>query len=186
MSVPRVSLVVAGLLAVAFAGGASWSALKLWPYADLRKIAVQWLRATPPASRTIATNFASLDLTSWPVAPRFPIAHPGGGIEAIGDDVMIMSFRGEFYLYRHGGSQRLRQLQMRIDNGYDRYRRYLAANAIEYPNSDTYFRFIDVAYDDTGEAPVLWVSHHQWHDFEACYTVRLSKVVLAPALPLAQ
>ncbi len=186
MSVPRVSLVVAGLLAVAFVGGASWSALKLWPYADLRNIAVQWLRAETPASRKIVTNFATLDLTSWPVEPPLAIAHPGGGIDAVGDDVLIMSFRGEFFVYRHGGPQRLRPLQVRTDNGYERYRRYLAANAIEYPNTDTYFRFIDVAYDDTGKAPVLWVSHHQWHDLEACYTVRLSKLVLAPALPLAE
>lgn len=181
--VSRNSLLVATLLGVAFVVGAGWSALRLWPYNELRGLAFQLYRSGRPVSerRVIATDLASLEITTFPVASKAPVARTGGGIDAIDNDVLIMSFRGQFYVYRDTEPQRsLVPLNITVDNGYGGYREYIADHGLEFPNWKTYFRFIDVAYDETGASPALWVTHHQWHDDEDCYTLRLSKLALHP------
>lgn len=179
------SLLSAALLAVAFVAGAGWAALKLWPYTGLRTLAVELHRSGQPAAdrRTIETDLARLELALFSVASKVPVARTGGGIDAVGNDVLIMSFRGEFYVYRDTDAQpSLIPLDIAVDNGYDLYRAYVAESGLEFPNRDTYFRFIDVVYDDTGAAPALWVSHDQWHDAGHCYTLRLSKLPLRPGV----
>ncbi|HET6631020.1 MAG TPA: PQQ-dependent sugar dehydrogenase [Woeseiaceae bacterium] len=179
----RRSLLVATLLGAAFVAGAGWSALRLWPYNDLHGLAFQLYRSAKPASepRLVETGLATLEMTTFPVASKAPVARTGGGIDAIGNDVLVMSFRGQFYLYRDTEPQpSLVALDIAADNGYDGYREYITGHGLEFPNWKTYFRFIDVAYDDTGATPALWVTHHQWHDDEDCFTLRLSKLALRP------
>lgn len=185
--ISRKSLIGAAVLAAAFVAGAFWAVRELWPYTGLRGMAVELQRAGRPAivRRALVTDLGTLELTSFSVASRVPIRRTGGGIDAIGNDVLVMGFRGEFYLYRNADPERsLVPLNIALENGYDRYLQHVADGDLKFPNADTYFRFIDVVYDDTGSSPALWVSHHQWHADEACYTVRLSKLMLSAGTPL--
>ncbi|HZD52606.1 MAG TPA: PQQ-dependent sugar dehydrogenase, partial [Woeseiaceae bacterium] len=151
----------------------------------LRKLAVQIQESSrgPVTRRVITTDVATLDLTSVEPDPR--ITPTGGGIDAFGNDVLVMSFRGEFYLYHGADAERpFTPLNIAADNGYDLYREHIARNGLDIPNADTYFRFIDVVYDQNDTAPAVWISHHQWHDDRSCYTLRLSRLALSPGTSL--
>ncbi len=182
------SWIVAPLLATAFIAGAGWAALKLWPYRDLHSFASGLLARGEPAvaKRTVVTDLATLEITTFSVPSAVPIEPRGGGIDAFGNDVLIMSYRGQFYLYRGPGAESpIVPLDIEVDNGYDAYLAHFAKNHFTYANADNNFRFIDVVYDQAGPVPHLWVTHHQWHDEDGCFTVRLSRLALQKDLPLS-
>lgn len=182
------SLVAVAVVAIAFVAGSGWAVFQLWPYGQLRQFALEMLRGDPPttAVRSIATNLATLELTTFDLATAVPgIARTGGGIDAFGDDVLVMSYRGGFYLYRGAAADvPITPLDIGIDNGYAAYRDYVARSRLHFENADSYLRFIDVVYDQAEPQPSLWVTHHQWHDTQACYTLRLSRLALEAGLPL--
>ena len=182
------ALLAVAVLAIAFVAGSGWAVLQLWPYGELRKFALGVLRGHEPATavRNIGTNLATLELTAFDLAAAAPgIARTGGGIDAFGSEVLVMSYRGGFYLYRGADAEvPVAALDIGVDNGYGAYRDYIARSRLQFENAETYFRFIDVVYEPSGSEPSLWVTHHQWHDVQACYTLRLSRLVLEAGLPL--
>jgi cytochrome c2 len=171
-------LVMAAAVAVAaFVAGAAWVYREAWPYRELQGLLAE--SPTLESSRTVATDLATLEVRIFRVPLAAPIQPWGGGIEVVGEKVLVMSYRGEFFLYdpQQAASNRLASVDIQIDNGYDAFQAFMKER---HPNvSDTnFFRFIDILHGRSEEGDFLIASHHQWNDAQACYTLRLSRLTL--------
>ena len=177
------------LLAGAFLAGAFWATKELWPYQALRKVKAEAAKPDrPPAGRkALATDNVALDLDTFYVDSQTPVHAYGGGIFAFDDKVLVLSFRGELYLYEsNDGSKAVTRLDIGLDNGYDAFQKYVNANTLVLVDPERFFRFIDIVYDRDAAQPSLLVSHHQWHAQQECFTLQLSTLDLAPGVPLEQ
>jgi cytochrome c2 len=177
------------LLAGAFLAGAFWAAKEVWPYKALRKAKTEAAKPDkPPAGRkTLATDNVALDLDTFYIDSQTPIQAYGGGIFAFDHEVLVMSFRGELYLYASSdGKKSVSRLDIGLDNGYDAFQEYVKANTLVLVDPERFFRFIDVLYERDAAQPYLLVSHHQWHPAQECFTLQLSALDLAPGVPLEQ
>ena len=173
------ALLVVSIVLSAFGLGAYWSEAKLWPYSlladQVEKAALKG--RIFPLDSDIESSFATLDLSTFLVGPHMHDKRRGGGIHAFGNSVLIMSFRGEFFLYENtGGERSLSRLDIRVDNGYQLFQEYAEVNHLDTKKAAETFRFIDVVHHTDTVTPMLLVSHHQWHQDKNCFTLRLSKL----------
>jgi len=167
----------------AFAGGAYWGEKKLWPYQfmiDQVEMAALKGRIFPP-SPVVESSFTTLALSTFLVGTEMSDKRRGGGIYAFDNKVLIMSFRGEFFLYQNViGMKSVKKLNISIDNGYLEFQDFTAANHLDTKKAAEAFRFTDIVYHREDTPPSLLVSHHQWHKDRECFTLRLSKLDLIP------
>lgn len=178
-----------GVVAIAaFVSGAAWLKLRLWPYqliAETEYFKSVGGQSSKPKAQ-IRSRFVDLKLDYFNVADRLPIEPFGGGIHAFDDKILIMSYRGQFYLYqRSNGEVSIDRLEIDLDNSYDLFQEYATRNDLDIDKAAKYFRFVDIIYDRDSTPPALLVTHHQWHKQRGCFTLRLSKLDLSPNQPLA-
>ena len=163
--------------------GAFWAEARLWPYQllgewkDLVALRTQLIRPDPVAQST----FTALELDLFIVGAEVSIERNAGGIYAFDDKVLIMSFRGEFFLYQSISDEKsVQRLDINIDNAYHSFQDFVARNQLDTKKSLKEFRFIDVIYHRQESSASLLVTHHQWHEDKGCYNLRLSKLELNP------
>jgi cytochrome c2 len=178
------------VLIVAFAAfltGIIWAEKALWPYSVLAKSDfVMGLKARiVRPERILGTTFSALKVDSLLIGPTTSFAQRGGGIYAFDNKVLIMSYRADFVLYESGtGERSAARLDIEIDNDYERFQEFTVRNELNTLRAADEFRFIDIIYHRESTSPSLLVSHHQWHDADECYTLRISRLDLDPDVPL--
>ena len=89
--------------AAAFVFGVIWLKMQLWPYqliAESQFVESARNRSDQSAPKIIRSRFVDLKLDEFEVDVRLPIERFGVGIDAFVYKVLVMSRRGEFYLYQ--------------------------------------------------------------------------------------
>jgi hypothetical protein len=77
-------------------------------------------------------------------------------------------------------------LDVALDNGYSAFQSYTAQHHLPAKKAAKDFRFMDIAIVGDEKSRTMLVSHHQWHDDNNCFSVRLSRLDLDVNLPLEQ
>lgn len=128
--------------------------------------------ATPQTRQTfVSTALYPVELTFYEgVIPR-PAAS-GGGMQELGDDILLVTGEGEFHLFRwdeSSGELALRTLPYRVPINRDEFVALYGANWESYR-----FRVGDLLLQSRGDTLRIFVSHHYWKAAERCYVVRVS------------
>ena len=96
----------------------------------------------------------------------------GGGLVSIGDDFLVVTGEGDFYLFHwpeEPGELTIRALPYKAPINRDVF---VAEHGV---NWESYrFRVSDVLLRPRGEAVEIYVSHHYWKASEKCYVSRVS------------
>jgi cytochrome c2 len=184
----KVAFAICVILAGAFLAGAYWAYKEIWPYDALSNLKASAGKPTAPKSgvKRLATDNVTLELDTFYVESQLPITGYGGGISAFDNKALIMSFRGEFFLYEsENGNKSVARLNLALDNGYDAFQDYIKDNTFVTVDPTRHFRFIDLIYDRASSPQKIVVSHHQWQESAECFALRLSAFDLDPDQPLA-
>jgi cytochrome c2 len=129
--------------------------------------------ATPPRTREtfISTALYPVELTFYEGMIAKPAAS-GGGMEELGDDILLVTGEGEFHLLRWAsgsGELTLRTLPYRAPINRKEFVELYGVNWESYR-----FRVGDVLLQSRGDTLRTFVSHHYWKAAERCYVLRVS------------
>jgi hypothetical protein len=183
----KIAILAAVVSGLSFIAGAYWVRAEIWPYRRVSEYLGRfesYARLTRIRHWSIQTDLAALDLMAYPLSSMVSIHASGGGIDTFDRSVLVMSFRGEFFVFQSLASgATVVRLPIVLDNGYDGFQAYMRRNHPTVVDAVEMFRFMDVIYDRESSPPRLLVSHHRWHEAAGCYSMQLSELRLDPAPP---
>ena len=119
--------VAAGVLLGAFGFGALWSHKKLWPYELIRQNdwAVMYKRSVAGSNqpvRQVRSAFSDFNVKMFDMNVAVSNRIERGGVDAIGNELLIMDNRGRFYWYTREDGGSVEAMALEIDNNYEALR----------------------------------------------------------------
>ncbi len=146
----RVALLLVGLSAASFVLGAVWVHKQLFPYQEIRDM--DWMvmlkrnvvGSLKPTS-FVESAFSDFEIEHFELGREVPMRIERGGIDAIGNDVLVVSSRGDLFYYRNdSGRKTIDQLDIETNNNFDQARS--RAEKIKVGDVPKYFNYFDVLY----------------------------------------
>jgi cytochrome c2 len=170
--------------ALSFLFGAIWVKTKMFPYkylAGLEQVTQlsKKVTETPKLPNFLDTAFSRLNVKAVKLDATFPLEHNGGGMIAIGNQAIIVSKRGKFFLYNSGDSAAdINELDISLNINYQEFLTFVKTQALDDKIVRDWFRFIDVIYRKNDDGGSLLMSHYFWHPEKECFNVRISSLDL--------
>lgn len=143
----------------------------------LRKVQVEWQNKEwhQLGSALHGLEFRTTDIVSTLASARFR----GGGIYAIGNQLIGASARGEFFLLdRENEGVAIKKIDIDLESNLDSFLDYLNDRKMNSERALNNFRVTDIVVVEQEGRNFLIASHVYWHELEECYTLRLSRLVL--------
>lgn len=177
---------VFGLCAIAFVLGVFWLQTKAFPYTLLSEMdslvfMKKRLVGSAPVLPTVAeSEFSGLKLDSISLDEKFPVRHNGGGVDAFGNNVVIVGKDGGLFLYQSaGGDKSVKKLAIiAAKNNVDEFMSFVNSKGLSESLARDYFRYQDIVYRDDRAGRSLLLTHHYWYPEKQCFTVRVSQLKL--------
>ena len=118
-------LVIFVLLVAAFGVGAVWSNKKLFPYDQIKQMDFlvmlkRQVVGSVAANPIVESAFTNLELENFAVGSEVNFRVEKGGITTVGDDVLLVSARGDLLLYQeNAGTKSIRRLNIETNNNFE-------------------------------------------------------------------
>jgi len=121
-----------------------------------------------------------LELRNTDIASTVPSARfRGGGIYAIGNQLIGASARGDFFLFdRENERGAIKKIDIELESNLDSFLEYLNDRNMNAERALISFRVTDIVVVEKESRNFLVASHVYWHELEECYTLRLSRLEL--------
>jgi cytochrome c2 len=178
------TIILLVLCSISFVFGAIWVKTKMFPYkylAGLEQVTQlsKKVSETPKLPNFLDTAFSRLNVKAVKLDATFTLEHNGGGMVAIGNQAIIVSKRGKFFLYNSGDSAAdINELDISLNINYQEFLTFVKTQALDDKIVRDWFRFIDVIYRENDNGGSLLMSHYYWHPEKECFTVRISSLDL--------
>lgn len=154
--------------------------------------------ATTVAETVLKTAFYALRIVSHQGVVPVP-ATRGGGLDRLGEDVLLSTGDGHLYVLKIGKGDEIRAVELptRVPANRDEFAAAFGGSSrapqrsVDYseagpPRVQTWrFRVADTIVQDRGDKVRILASHHYWNAKDECFVVRVSQVEMDKAqLPI--
>ena len=185
----RLRAIVLGVIAalVIFALGATWAKTRAWPYKTITSM--DWLVMAKRKSvgalqptKTVSSAFTDLQLDSFDFTTVATSRVAKGGIEALGNDVVVITDRGNLFYYENtDGTPTAVTLDIETNNNFEQI---LADNPKVVGHIPEHFNFFDVMIEPIDNRLVMFTSQLHYKQDQSCFTMRVTKLDLDPAIDI--